>query len=207
DDCRHWSPSQLWIWLRRAVMSRNTPSTTDTSDEGSRDILGQGIGRRAFLQGAAAGVAYRALGAARAWADDGVGNIKVGVANAVTPSAGVAQPTLIDPDFAFRFVVRGTDPIENPSGVITTFGKLANGTNTEPDQNTFVIFQRSPGGPSQSINYGHRFLYQGHENAGDLAFLTRINLDVPDPAHRITLLTPVDPATGLTRLNRIDGST
>src|SRR5262249_6471929 len=36
---------------------------------------------------------------------------------------------------------------------------------------------------------------------------TRINLDVTDPAHRITLLTPVDPTTGLTGFNRIDGST
>jgi hypothetical protein len=35
----------------------------------------------------------------------------------------------------------------------------------------------------------------------------RINLDVHEPLHRITLLTPVDPATGLTDFNRIDGST
>jgi hypothetical protein len=186
-------------------MNTNTPSTIDHSDVSSRDVLAYSIGRRAFLQGAAAAVAYRALGAARA--DDGVGNIKVGVANAVSPTPGNAQPSLIDPDFTLRFIVRGTDPIENPSGVITTFGKLASGTHTEPDQNTFVIFERSPGGPTPGFNYGLRFLYQGHENAGDLAFLTRINLDVTDPAHRITLLTPVDPATGLTNLNRIDGST
>src|SRR5262245_51743759 len=182
-------------------------SSIDQGNESSADTLVANIGRRAFLQGAAAVVAYRALGAGRAWADDGVGHIKVGVANAVTPVPNSAQPTLIDPDFAFRFIVRGNDPIENPSGVITTFGKLANGTNTEPDQNTFVIFERSPGGPTSGLNYGHRFLYQGHENGGDLAFLTRINLDVTDPKHRITLLTPVDPATGLTKLNRIDGST
>ena len=188
-------------------MNQNIPSTIDNSDEGSRDILSQRIGRRAFLQGAAAVVAYKALGAARAWADDGLGNIKVGVADAVTPTAGVAQPSLIDPDFAVRFVVRGTDPIENPSGVITTFGKLANGAHTEPDQNTFIVFAKSPGGPTPGYHYGHRFLYQGHENGGDLAFFTRINLDVSDPAHRITLLTPVNPATGLTNLNRIDGST
>src|SRR5262245_47679943 len=120
-------------------MDRTTPSTIDNLDEGSRNIAGQSIGRRAFLQGAAAAVAYRALGAGRAWADDGVGDIKIGVANAVTPTPGVAQPSLIDPDFAVRFVVRGSDPIENPSGVITTFGQLSNGTHTEPDQNTFII--------------------------------------------------------------------
>jgi hypothetical protein len=188
-------------------MDRDTPSTFDNLAASARNILAQRIGRRAFLQGAAAAVAYRALGAARAWADDGVGDIKIGVANAVTPTPGVAQASQIDPDFAVRLVVRGSDPIENPSGVITTFGQLANGAHTEPDQNTFIVFRKNPGGPTPGFNYGHRFLYQGHENAGDLAFLTRINLDVTDPAHRITLLTPVNPVTGLTNLNRIDGST
>src|SRR5262249_13514931 len=106
-----------------------------------KNILSRHVGRRAFLQGTAAVVAYRALGAGWAWADDGVGDIKIGVPNAVTPVTGVAQPDIIDPDFAMRIVVLGGDPIENPSGIITTFGKLADGTNTEPDQNTFVIFQ------------------------------------------------------------------
>src|SRR5262245_44575674 len=188
-------------------MDQSIPSTIDNSDEASSNILAHNIGRRAFLLGATAAVSYRALGAVWACADDGVGDIKVGVPNAVTPTPGVAQPSLIDPDFAVRFVVRGTDPIENPSGVITTFGFLANGAHTEPDQNTFLVFRTSPGGPVAGINYGHRFLYQGHENGGNLAFFTRINLDVEDPAHRITLLTPVNPATGLTDLNRIDGST
>src|SRR5215510_12902680 len=188
-------------------MNQGIPSTIYNSDESSRDILSHSIGRRAFLQGAAAVVAYKALGAARAWADDGLGNIKVGVADAVTPTPGVAQPSLIDPDFAVRFVVRGTDPIENPSGVITTFGKLANGAHTEPDQNTFIVFAKSPGGPTPGYNYGHRFLYQGHENGGELAFLTRINLDLSGPSHHSTLLTPVNPMTGLTHFNRIDGST
>src|SRR5205807_8162101 len=55
-------------------------------------------------------------------------------------------------------------------------------------------------------DYGRHFLFQGHENSGDLAYLTRINLDVSDPAHRITLLTPVD-ADGKTHFNSIDGST
>lgn len=188
-------------------MDQSTPSTIDNSDDPSSNILAHSSGRRAFLLGATAAVSYRALGAGWAWADDGVGDIKVGVPNAVTPTPGVAQPSLIDPDFAVRFVVRGTDPIENPSGVITTFGQLANGAHTEPDQNTFLVFKKSPGGPTPGFNYGHRFLYQGHENGGNLAFFTRINLDVNDPAHRITLLTPVNPATGLTDLNRIDGCT
>ena len=139
--------------------------------------------------------------------DEGIGKIKIGVPNAVTPVTGVVQPTLIDPDFATRIVAKGTDPLENPSGVITKFGVLLPAVNTEPDENTYLRFPQSPGGPTPGFNYGQHFLYQGHENAGNLAYVTRINLDVTDPAHRITLLTPVNPATNLTGFNRIDGST
>jgi hypothetical protein len=97
--------------------------------------------------------------------------------------------------------------LENPSGVITRFGQLSNGVNTEPEENLYLKFSQNPGGPTPGFNYGRNFLYQGHENAGNLAYVTRINLDVTDPAHRITLLTPVNPTTGLTNFNRIDGST
>ena len=138
--------------------------------------------------------------------DDGIGKIKTGVPNAVTPVPNSAQPSLIDPDFALRTVATGADPLENPSGVITKFGQLSSGVNTEPDENLYLKFSQNPGGPTPGFNYGHNFLYQGHENSGNLAYVTRINLDVTDPAHRITLLTPVNPA-GLTSFNRIDGST
>ena len=57
--------------------------------------------------------------------DDGIGKIKIGVPNAVTPVPNSAQPSLIDPDFALRTVAIGTDPLENPSGVITKFGQLS----------------------------------------------------------------------------------
>ena len=139
--------------------------------------------------------------------DDGIGKIKIGVPNAVTPVPNSAQPSLIDPDFALRTVAIGTDPLENPSGVITKFGQLSSGVNTEPDENLYLKFSQNPGGPTPGFNYGRNFLYQGHENAGNLGYVTRINLDVTDPAHRITLLTPVNPATNLTGFNRIDGST
>lgn len=76
-------------------MDRTTPSTIDNSDEHPRSILAHSIGRRAFLLGAAAAVSYRALGAGWAWADDGVGDIKVGVANAVTPNSG-RRPAVAD---------------------------------------------------------------------------------------------------------------
>src|SRR5262245_66252019 len=80
--------------------------------------------------------------------DDGVGKIKVGVANAITPTPGVAQASQIDPDFAGRLIATGSDPLENPSGVITTFGRLATGVNTVPDINTYLKLHHNPGGPS-----------------------------------------------------------
>src|SRR5262249_3995208 len=94
---------------------------------------------------------------------------------------------------------------ENPSGSITTFGRLSDNTATEPDQNTYIVFDRNPGGPVPGFDYGRHFVYQGHENGDDLAYVTRVNMDVRDPAHRITLLTPVGP-DGLTHFNSIDGS-
>ena len=103
-------------------------------------------------------------------------------------------------------VAQGIELLENPSAIITQFGILSDGTNTEPDQNTYLILNHNPGGPTPGYDYGRHFLFQGHENSSDLAYVTRINLDVASPDHRITLLTPVD-AGGLTHFNSIDGST
>ncbi len=107
-----------------------------------------------------------------------------------------------------RKIAEGADPLENPSGVITTFGNLndTGSTRTEPDENTYLVLDDNPGGPEPGYDYGRQFLFQGHENSGNLAYITRINLDVTDPMHRITLLTPVD-SKGLTNFNSIDGST
>src|SRR5581483_400219 len=103
-------------------------------------------------------------------------------------------------------VAQGIDLLENPSGAITQFGYLSDGTRTEPDENTYLILDHNPGGPTPGYDYGRHFLFQGHENGGNLAYVTRVNLDVAHPDHRITLLTPVD-ANGLTNFNNIDGST
>src|SRR5919198_693317 len=123
-----------------------------------------------------------------------------------------------DPDnilasgLSLRLLAQGSDPLENPSGAITQFGYLHDfppqpieATKTEADVNTYLVLDHHPGGPTPGYDYGRRFLFQGHENGADLAYITRINLDVSDPAHRITLLTPVG-EDGLTHFNRIDGS-
>jgi hypothetical protein len=140
------------------------------------------------------------------WAD-GLGPVEDGVpaANAKLPSTSLS---LIDPDFRTRLVATGTDLLENPSGVITNYGKLSDGTLTEPDENTYLVFKHNPGGPAANYDYGRHFLFQGHENGSPKAYVTRINLDVPrGDIHRVTLLTPVNPNTGTTGLGSIDGST
>src|SRR5207253_11099276 len=79
-------------------------------------------------------------------------------------------------------------------------------TKTAAAANTYFLLDHTPGGPTAGFDYGRRFLFQGHENGGGLAYVTRINLDVQDAAHRITLVTPVD-AAGKTGFSSIDGST
>lgn len=141
----------------------------------------------------------------------GAGVLIVGVptANPSNPPASFVQPNVIASNYSLKLLAQGSDPLENPSGVISTLGNLndASKTRTEPDENTYLVFDHDPGGPTPNYDYGRHFLFQGHENAGNLAYVTRINLDVNDPAHRITLLTPLDPATHLTSLNSVDGST
>src|SRR5262245_35052769 len=130
-------------------------------------------------------------------------NEKVGGVPAANPVA-IADNVYL-PEFAPALVVEGLDLLENSSGVITKFGNLSTGGRTEPDENTYLILDHNPGGPTEGYDYGRHFLFQGHENSGDLAYVTRINLDVASPDHRITLLTPVG-ADGLTHFNSIDGS-
>jgi hypothetical protein len=155
------------------------------------------------------------------------GGIVAGLALAATASAGdirvldtrvdpgvpsanqkVGTPdTIVPPRFSLSLIAEGLDLLENPSGTITRFGFLGDSSNTktEPDENTYLVLDHNPGGPTAGYDYGRHFLVQGHENAGNQAYITRINLDVANPDHRITLLTPG--AQGVTGFNRIDGST
>ena len=153
----------------------------------------------------AASIALAAMGVSNAAADN------VRVFNKIVSGVPGANPEIItdnvlSPEFAPGLVAEGLDLLENPSGPITKFGNLSDGSRTEPDENTYLILDHNPGGPTQGYDYGRHFLFQGHENAGNRAHVTRINLDVAHPDHRITLLTPAD-ANGLTGFNSIDGST
>ena len=145
------------------------------------------------------------LGANLGIAQSGIGPILHSVPNA---RQRVGNPaSVIAAGFSLRRVVDGSFPLENPSGVVTNFGVLSTGTLTEPDENTYLVFSSNPGGPTQGYDYGRHFVFQGHENGSGLAYLTRVNLDVADVAHQITLLTSPDAVTGLTGFSSIDGST
>jgi hypothetical protein len=149
-----------------------------------------------------------------------------GVPNA-QPRVGT-PPNLFANGFTATPVAQGSDALENAVGQYAHYGYVSDSglgsdaptsgldTKSEPDQNTYVVTRRNPGGPTPGYNYGHHFLIQGHEIFGgddnniDKAYLTRINLDVTDPAHRITLLNEpgaVD-ANGVqsTGIRSIDGS-
>jgi hypothetical protein len=140
-----------------------------------------------------------------------LGQIVGGVPSA-QPHVGT-QPNLAAGGFSLQAVARGEDPLENPSGVHTTYGYLDDNADalarsrTEPDENTYLVTADNPGGPTASFDYGRHFVVQGHENGSNKAYLTRINLDVKDPAHRITLLDhETDAGTHATGLSSIDGS-
>src|SRR6267378_86950 len=153
-------------------------------------------------------MALAAMAASNAAADN------VRVFNKIVSGVPEANPEVItdnvlSPEFALGLVAEGSDLLENPSSLITRFGNLSDGSRTEPDENTYLILDHNPGGPTQGYDYGRHFLFQGHEMPNgntNRAYLTRINLDVAHPDYRITLMTPGD-ANGLTGFNSIDGST
>jgi hypothetical protein len=163
------------------------------------------IVRSRVAAGACLALAFAAVVTARE-SKDLIQFLNPPAANPETPPASGLQANQIASPYSMLRIAQGSDPLENPSGTITKLGFLSDGTATEPDENTYLVFDHNPGGPTPGYDYGRRFLFQGHENAGNNAYLTRINLDVTDPAHRITLLSPVVPALGLTGFNSIDGS-
>jgi hypothetical protein len=168
---------------------------------------------RRIALGAAAATAVL-VGAAVA-----VAQIVSGVPNA-NPRSG-SPANVMASGFTLQRVVNGNDNLENPAGIFTRYGYLDDSTiqkdrqptKTEPDQNTYLVTSRNPGGPSAGYDYGHRFLIQGHEvftpsgETYNRAYFTRINLDVKDAAHRITLLNPLASEATDSGIRSIDGST
>ena len=75
-----------------------------------------------------------------------------------------------------RWSIEGLDLLENSSGVITKFGNLSTGGRTEPDENTYLILDHNPGGPTEGYDYGRHFLFQGHENKRRISLTSRASI-------------------------------
>ena len=97
-----------------------------------------------------------------------------GVQSEVPANPRAGHPdTLVARGFQLVKVAEGSDPLENPTGTITNFGLLNDSppqpverTRTEPDENTYLVFEHGLGGPTPGYDYGTHFLFQGHENGG-----------------------------------------
>ena len=168
--------------------------------------------RRIFVVGAVGAIALVAAAVA-------VAQIISGVPNANQRQG--SPPNVVADGFKLQRVVNGNDALENPAGIFARYGCLDDSTlqtdgqptKTEPDQNTYLVTRGNPGGPTAGYDYGRRFLIQGHEvftpsgATYNRAYFTRINLDVKDPAHRITLLNPLASDATDSGVRSIDGST
>jgi hypothetical protein len=137
---------------------------------------------------------------------------------------GYAPASVLSPELRQVVVAQGATKLENPSSLTSYYGYDNDVVNTagepqmvptpatsseahktEPDKNTYLVFNNSLKGADSNYWYGTHFLYQGHEGgAGGASYLTRVNLDADGP-HRVTLLASQD-ADG-NPLKTIDGST
>ncbi len=146
-----------------------------------------------------------------------------GVPSANTKSLGYAPASVLSPELAQIAVAQGSTKVENPSAAVSYYGydnDLLNSAGqpemvaspatgnqeakkTEPDKNTYLVFDKGLAGADSTYNYGKNFLFQGHET-GSPGYITRINLDA-DAAHRVTVLATQD--SNGNPIADIDGST
>jgi hypothetical protein len=150
------------------------------------------------------------------------------VANANPKMVGFTAANVLSPELVEVVVAQGSAPLENGTAQFPYYGYDGNGphlpplgsnveaTKTEPDKNTYLVFDRGLSGPDPSYDYGAHFLFQGHENGVPVAlpgapagttvngsYVTRINLDADGP-HSVTLLATQTDAGA--PLQKIDGS-
>jgi hypothetical protein len=173
---------------------------------------------------AAGGAAFAVAAAAVAVAIASPATDLTGVPTANTKSQGYAPASILSPELEQLAVAQGSTRVENPNpATISYYGydndtlnsagqpvmvaSLATGNTeahkTEPDKNTYLVFDKGLTGADASYNYGKNFLFQGHET-GSPGYITRINLDA-DAAHRVTVLATQD--SNGDPIADIDGST
>jgi hypothetical protein len=163
-------------------------------------------------------------------AGPGGGPALTNVPTANTKATGYAPWNKTSQEIVEIARAQGSSPLENPIGItrfygyqndavsaddpllpqmVPTAGVANEAQKTEPDKNTYLRFENGLPGADPSYDYGHSFLFQGHEAAAKVngaaqGYVTRINLDA-DAAHRVTLVALSD-STGAP-LPVIDGST
>jgi hypothetical protein len=134
------------------------------------------------------------------------------VPSANTRSDGYAPASVLSPELRQVSVAQGATKLDSGSALTSYYGydndvlnaagepqMLPTPTSpsteahkTEPDKNTYLVFNKGLPGADASYGYGTRFLFQGHEGgAGGNGYLTRINLDA-DARHRVSLLATSD---------------
>jgi hypothetical protein len=153
----------------------------------------------------------------------GPGTDLTAVPSANTRSAGYAPASALSAELAQIAVAQGSTKVENPSADVSYYGydndvlgpggqplmvptaatPATEAHKTEPDKNTYLVFEKGLTGADPAYDYGTHYLFQGHEG-GSPGYITRINLDA-DAAHRVTVLATHD-KDGNT-IADIDGST
>src|SRR4051794_13466908 len=129
------------------------------------------------------------------------------VATANTRSDGYAPASKLSNELQAIVQAQGATRVENPTALTSYYGydnDVLNGagqpqmvptptkndeaTKTEPDKNTYLVFDKGLPGADSNYDYGTHFVFQGHENgAGGVGFISRINLDA-DADHKVTVL-------------------
>src|SRR6266542_2509380 len=108
-----------------------------------------------------------------------------------TKSAGYAPASVLSPELAQIAVAQGSTKVESPSTEVSYYGydndvlgpggqplmvptpvtPATEAHKTEPDKNTYLVFEQGLTGADPAYNDGTHFLFQGHE-AGSPGYIT-----------------------------------
>lgn len=133
------------------------------------------------------------LAAAAVTSADASDAVRIEGVPSANPRSGV-ENNVLTPSATETSIAWGNLPLVNPDTAngVTHYGyntqaggpltqSADEARKTEPDKNVYLVFN------------GHHYLYQGHE-LGPRGYVTRIDLDEPDPAKRVSLVSDADTA-------------
>ena len=136
-----------------------------------------------------------------------------GVPSANTRSAGYAPAPILSPELRQIAVAQGSTRVENPSPEIAYYGydndllgpggqplmvptaavPANEAHKTEPDKNTYLVFDSGLSGLTRRTTTARTSSSRATREGRRASYITRINLDA-DAAHRVTLLATQDAA-------------